>query len=100
MSCSFEEKFWKEALKDPFALIIGGCCYHVEKYDSTDSKFKGMVSSLFKIEILKDTGAFKKGEIVVTNNLCYRGELPDWCYVENNAKCTEDSPTKLIDKSL
>lgn len=95
MTKEFEQKFWKEALQDPYAIIIGGTCLHI---GDENAKFKGFDGSKFKFEILKDTMMWDKGTIIESTNVWYRGDVPDWCDAKNTARITEDSPTKIITK--
>lgn len=98
MGLSFEKKFWDEALKDPFAIIVGGSCLHIGREKDSDAwggAFRGFGGSKFKFEIIEDTPSYKKGTIVESSNVWYRGDVPDWCHAKNTAKITEDSPTKL-----
>lgn len=97
MTKEFEQKFWKEALQDPYAIIVGGICLHI---GDENAKFKGFGGSKFKFEIIKDTVMWDKGTILESTNVWYRGDVPDWCNVENNAKFTEDSHTKLTTKDV
>lgn len=97
MGLAFEKKFWEEALKDPFAIIVGGTCLHFGK-ETNEPCLKGFASSKFKFEILEDTLMYNKGDFIESTNVWYRGDVPDWCHVKNNAKFTEDSPTKIITK--
>ena len=101
MTREFQEKFWKEALEDPFAIIVGGTCLHIGREEDSDAcggAFRGFGGDKFKFEIIEDTPAYKKGTIVESSNVWHRGDVPDWCHAKNTAKITEDSPTKLITK--
>lgn len=95
MGLAFEKKFWEKALKDPFAIIVGGTCFHIGE---SNAKFKVFYGAKFMFKIIEDTPAYKKGMIIYTDNVWYRGDVPNWCHVKNNAKYTEDSPTKIITK--
>jgi hypothetical protein len=95
MTKEFEKKFWDEALKDPFALIVGGTCLHI---GASNVAFKGFGGAKFMFKIIEDTSAYKKGIIIYTDNVWYRGDVPDWCNTKNNAIIIEDSPTKIITK--
>ena len=94
MTKEFQEKFWKEALEDPFGLIINGNGYHVAP-EVGDPYWRGFAGRKFKIEVLEDTPAYKKGTIIETTNLWHRGEVPKWLDVKKNARTTDDSPAKL-----
>ena len=97
MTKEFEKKFWEEALQDPYAIVVGGTCLHIRS-ENTNSMFKGFSGAKFKFEILKDTIMWNKGTILESTNVWYRGDVPDWISVENNAKLTDDCPTRLITK--
>ena len=101
MTKEFEKKFWKEALQDPYAIVVGGTCLHIGSETDSDAwggAFRGFGGAKFKFEILKDTMMWDKGTILESTNVWYRGDIPDDINVENNAKLTDDSPTKLITK--
>jgi hypothetical protein len=80
----FHRDFWKEALADEYAVIIGGNCYHIGEEEKTGG-FRGFGGMKFKIKILKDTPRYKAGEVIMTTNLWHRGEIPKEFSVENNA---------------
>ena len=79
----FYRDFWKNALENPFSVIIGGNCYTIG--DENKTGFRGFGGAKFKIKITKATKVYNEGEIIVTTNLWHRGEVPDKYKVENNA---------------
>lgn len=79
----FEKEFWKEALENPFSIIINGQCYLIG--DENEKGFRGFSGSKFKIKIIKNTLIYNKGEIIETTNLWHRGKIPEELKVENNA---------------
>ena len=81
---NFHRDFWKEALQDPYAVVVGGNCYHIGSEENTGG-FRGFGGTKFKIKILKDTPMYKAGEVITTTNLWHRGEIPKELKVENNA---------------
>lgn len=85
----FHRDFWKEALGNPFSVIIGGNCYTIG--DENKAGFRGFGGMKFKIKILKDTPTYKAGEVIMTTNLWHRGEVPKELNVENNATTLEES---------
>lgn len=106
MTKEFEKKFWEEALKNPYAIVIGGTCFtfgsgtilKTGEHFGKDTGFRGLAGAKVKIEIIETTTAFDKGTIIETTNLWHQGDIPDWCDAKNNAIITDDSPTKLITK--
>ena len=89
------QDIWIETLEYPWHIIVGGQCYAI--CDENTKGNRGFGGAKFKFEILKDTEMYNKGDIVETTNLFHNGELPDELkkIINDTAKCTEDSPTKL-----
>ena len=93
MSKEKEIEYFKNILKkDPYAIVMGGSAYHIGAEEKQG--LRGFGGAKFKIEFVKDTMLYKKGEIIESSNLWHLGDVPD--EIEDTAKLTEDSKTKLV----
>ena len=93
MSNEKEIEYWKNRMKqDPYMIVMGGIAYHIGSEEKQG--FRGFGGARFKIEFVKDTLLYTKGEIIESTNLWHLGDVPD--EIEDTAKLTEDSKTKLI----
>ena len=84
----FSKNYWNEVVSDPNTIVVEGCCYCDQGYDTEDCGFRGFDGAMFYYRNLKT------GKVTKTNNLWLNGGLPD--YLKDSIKDTHEFISKEV----